>query len=100
MISPVYSVLPDSLARPYLATLLRHTREKLCGRCKHGGRLSPVLMFLNVSLSANNDDQEALEFERGGPLPWVSPILLVLLVFDLSRAINSIGVYRKREDSK
>ena len=57
-------------------------------------------MFLNVSLSANNDDQEALEFERGGPLPWVSPILLVLLVCDLSRAINSIGVYRKRDDCR
>ena len=93
---PVYSVLPDSLARPYLATLLRHAREKLCGCCEHVGRLSPSLWALTMMTRRLWSSL----IEQGGPLPWVGPILLVLLVCDLSRAINSIGVYRKREDSK
>jgi hypothetical protein len=48
-------------------------------------------------LSASKDAQKAIETERGGALRWVRLVQLVFLVYDLSRAINLTGVYRKRE---
>jgi hypothetical protein len=60
------------------------------------GSMHPV-MSLQISLSASKDEQEALETERGGALRWVSPVQLVLLVYDLSCAVNFTGIYGKCE---
>ena len=49
-------------------------------------------------MSACKNEQEAIETDRGGALRWVRLVQLVFLEYDLNRAIDLTGVYRKREN--